>query len=862
MTSVTPPEEPAGLLPSAPKLRFMPGLAWFVPSCVVLLLLMANYGHVHGGVAIGTLACLCATLSLLDILGSFEPTNEMTCVESTPNLDRYLVSTVVGFGLFVVVTRLSVAGNLPGGLWTAALLIPALLIFTVTMLYRTVDALGVFGNGGAPFWRHPSLWLVGVTIGIYAPMLGSFSLVDPWETHYGEVAREMIARDDWISLWWAQDGWFWSKPILDFWLQALSFSVFDVGTAPDTMLGAVTLGRIPYPEWAARLPILLCSLLGQSLLYAGVARTWGRRAALVGSLLLVAVPYYSILAHQSMTDLPYIACLMAAMGLFLLGFFCPADKLIEGYAVTLGRRRLVLSAHALIIGAVILLALPQIAYLLSRNLGLVTAGNDLGFFPHLDRFFSGSGGGNCGLPGNEACASQFPVHSRPQPATSGFFWAFLLGVFLFINRGERRRQRLCYLAAWLMLALSFMAKGLPGPVIAVASLGAALTFMRRWSDFERLELPSGLLIFAVVAMPWFVQMTVRHGPAFLERLFIHDMYKRAFVHVHDTNTGDDTSIGYYLWQLGYGLFPATGVVALTSLGAFFGRGEHKDRKQATATFLGTWFLVGFAMFSLTLTKFHHYAIAIVPPLLSGRVLAAVLGDTNWSTSLLRRPAAPNVRRRDLLATDPSQRLLLVISAVSITWFVGVDLFTVKAPGGPMRLINLVTYNYARTWPQNLALERAIQLTTLATIACLLGWVGPRRIRAFSVMLLLAVCLGFAAWTCNVYLPRIAPHWGQRDTIVEYYRRRHGPEEMLVSYQMNWKGENFYTGNRTPAFITTGETFKKFIDEQRAAKHTTLFFTLEPGRVGNLRNDLGKVARLDVLTDARLNNKFTLVRVEL
>jgi len=150
--------------------------------------------------------------------------------------------------------------------------------------------------------------------------------------------------------------------------------------------------------------------------------------------------------------------------------------------------------------------------------------------------------------------------------------------------------------------------------------------------------------------------------------------------------------------------------------------------------------------------------------------------------------------------------------------------------------------------------------TIATIVVTFGWLFLAHQRRVY-WTFLGNLHRFSAWTCNGYLPRIAPHWGQRDTIVEYYRRRHGPEELLVSYQMNWKGENFYTGNRTPAFITTGETFKRFIEEQRAAHRKVLFFSLEHGRIGNLRNDLGKVGWLDVVTDTRLNNKFALVRVE-
>jgi 4-amino-4-deoxy-L-arabinose transferase-like glycosyltransferase len=94
-------------------------------------------------------------------------------------------------------------------------------------------------------------------IGLYLPLLGAHSLLDPWESHYGEVAREMLARDDWISLWWGQEGWFWSKPVLDFWLQGLSFALLGVKFRPDEMLSGAAHGHLPQPEWAARLPVAL-----------------------------------------------------------------------------------------------------------------------------------------------------------------------------------------------------------------------------------------------------------------------------------------------------------------------------------------------------------------------------------------------------------------------------------------------------------------------------------------------------------------------------------------------------------------------------------------------------------------------------
>src|SRR5690606_10917166 len=137
--------------------------------------------------------------------------------------------------------------------------------------------------------------------------------------------------------------------------------------------------------------------------------------------------------------------------------------------------------------------------------------------------------------------------------------------------------------------------------------------------------------FAVVLLPWYVQMLARHGSAFAERLLLHDMYKRAFDHVHDTNQGVDVSFRYYLWQLGYGLFPWSGLAFAGFLHWACGVRERKTTETLTApemnTLMALWFIAAFAMFTLSGTKFHHYILPAVPPLavLSGTLLDRMLG---------------------------------------------------------------------------------------------------------------------------------------------------------------------------------------------------------------------------------------------
>jgi hypothetical protein len=120
----------------------------------------------------------------------------------------------------------------------------------------------------------------------------------------------------------------------------------------------------------------------------------------------------------------------------------------------------------------------------------------------------------------------------------------------------------------------------------------------------------------------------------------------------------------------------------------------------------------------------------------------------------------------------------------------------------------------------------------------------------------------SAWAVNVYLIEAAPHLGQRVTVSEYYRLRASPEEPLVAYQLNWKGENFYTSNHVPTFKSSGKSFKDWVKVQKGNGVRVMFFTTEHPRITALKRELGTVSQFEVITDKSVNAQFVLARVVL
>jgi 4-amino-4-deoxy-L-arabinose transferase-like glycosyltransferase len=828
--------------------------AGFLACAASALLLMAHDRRLPFGVPLGALFVVGAAAFALRTVRAGANSSAVTLTSPRP-LGAPLTAAAASALLFVASLGATARGVLPQ--WVGGAAITASFIATVAGLFALGETLGVFAESdergvARPLLRRHGFWLLAFAAALYLPTLGIPSLWDPWESEYGEVAREILVRDDWISLWFAHEAFFYSKPVLIFWTQALAMA----GSGMRILPGEVLAGGA-HPEWVIRMPNALFALLGLYVLYRGLARTFGRRPALMSTLVLATSAHWFLLAHQSITDMPFVASMSAAMGLVLLGLKAPEGELARVYEARLLGRTVRVSAWHLCFGAILVCALPQALYLVSRNVELVLHGaGPYGFRPHADEFLSGSGGGNCGEPGNPACTHVSPAHAV-EPFVQGLIWLAGLATVLWMNRGERRSRQLYFLGAWFFAAISGLAKGPAGVGLPVLSVFVALLATRRLGRILEMQAVSGALIVAVVALPWYIAMYIRHGQPFTDELIFHDMVNRAFSHVHDTNEGSDTGIVYYVEQLGWGLFPWT---AIAPLGLVFWLRERDTsaRGGEAHVLLIAWFLIAFALFTLMGTKFHHYILPAVPPaaILTGLALDALWGGTSSSgvDRAALRSVAPSHERRMLGAAA-------VCGAFAVA-LVGRDLAR-HAPGeqdGAIHFAQLFSYQYHRPWPVMLDL-RAPLIACAALVAVALVSTVFAKLRRPALAGLFGVAALFAVWCGDVYLAKTGKHWGQGEVLRAYYANRASEAEPLVAYQMNWKGENFYTGNRVATFVSTGAPFTKWVTEQKEHGTKALYFVLEHSRVGGLKREVGARTYTEVTTQEN-SHEFVLVRADL
>ena len=630
--------------------------------------------------------------------------------------------------------------------------------------------------GLRPVDRRVAWGLLGLCLLLYVPFAGSYGLWDPWETHYGEVARSMLQRDDYLTTFW-QDEVFKSKPVLTFWLQALGMASLGLNRdgAP-----ASEMALSSAPEWGMRLPIVLVSVLALMCLFLLVSRVVNRRAGVLTTVVCATAPQYALISRQSITDIPFVALMTAGLCLFVLGLFVDEQERPARWTLRWGKRTLTITAWHVFGAVFLLLVLPQL-YLLVFRIGW--------------RF--------------ERTVALGGLRLRLYGLPYALPWLALLGLYLAASwrASERRAYQIYIHAAWLCCGLAVLAKGLGGILIPVAVVGLYVLLLRDPGLVRRLEVLRGAALMLLVAAPWHHAMWIRHGNAFWNEYFGHHHFKRAQLGVH----GERGSHEYFVHQLGFGLYPWSALVpAALARWAGFVR-PTTDRRGRLVLFALLWAAATFALFSIMETKFHHYALPVIPP------VAILVGL--WLDDLPRDRQAGTT--------------LLVVLGVGLLLLLTRDL--VKDPS---HLVVMFIYKYNRLFPYELGFEPWIVALAVPLVISAALLAVPR-LRAVGVWALAAAAVLFTLWTVDSYLVQLAPHWGQKNLHAIYHRARKGPEERLIAWQLNWRGENFYSKNQVIVHMQPKETprFKAFLRRHAGQR---FYLIMEQGRLATLKSILKSV----------------------
>ncbi len=130
--------------------------------------------------------------------------------------------------------------------------------------------------------------------------LSAYPLLDPTEARYAEIAREMVAIDNWITPQLDPGKPFWAKPPLSIWATALCYRLLGVS------------------ELSARLSSFVFSVLSLFLTFLVASDLKGRTFSLLATLVLSTTGLFYFMLGGVMTDPSFLFAITLAMTSFLL----------------------------------------------------------------------------------------------------------------------------------------------------------------------------------------------------------------------------------------------------------------------------------------------------------------------------------------------------------------------------------------------------------------------------------------------------------------------------------------------------------------------------------------------------------------
>lgn len=183
-----------------------------------------------------------------------------------------------------------------------------------------------------------------------------------------------------------------------------------------------------------------------------------------------------------------------------------------------------------------------------------------------------------------------------------FYWAYI----------NPQRKRWGILLFWFFSGLAVLTKGIPGVIPIIAAL--IFLFIRKDIRFIcNRYAAAGLVVFCLVALPWYVYMIKTFGQSFIQEFYYNDHLRRITEAEH---SGNDTWYFYPLTMVG--LMAPWSIFVILAVIPFYKK--LRSNESPIYLFLALWIGVVFCTFQLAHSKLVSYVFPLFP------AMALVVGD--------------------------------------------------------------------------------------------------------------------------------------------------------------------------------------------------------------------------------------------
>lgn len=189
------------------------------------------------------------------------------------------------------------------------------------------------------------------------------------------------------------------------------------------------------------------------------------------------------------------------------------------------------------------------------------------------------------------------------------FW-ILSALFFYLKFLDKNCQSLILiLSAFICFAFGVLTKGLLGMIVPAGIIFFHLLLTKRFSIFKDFKFYLGILLFMVIASPWFIYMAYKHGLSYLQFFFLGNHIELYLKGTYSL----PRPIWYYIPNIAGGFAPWS-CFFLFIFFFFYYSIKNKIKFPDKGFFILIWVFYIFVFFSLSKGKQEEYVLQIYPAL--------------------------------------------------------------------------------------------------------------------------------------------------------------------------------------------------------------------------------------------------------